>query len=151
MLVCKLEMWPHGDETKAREIGRVLIANADGTESRGSYDVVMPKSPEYARRKGVWKRGRVTDFPRQKLGPHDLLLRALVACIGDRSQDSVAQIGDAIFEDSINANAFAHIKAFVSVALTLSREQQLEVAKRIATNIDHHVVPGAIGRGESAS
>lgn len=94
MIVCKLEMWPGGSEAKAREIGRVLITNVGGTAQLGDYEVVIPKSAEYARRPGIWRRGEVKNFPRQRLGPQDLLLRALVACIGGRSRDDARLQGE---------------------------------------------------------
>ena len=57
MVYVRIEIWPHGDRSAARHA----------------------KSP------GIWKRGRVVDFPRQTLGPWDLLLRALVATVGNRN------------------------------------------------------------------
>ena len=87
MIVVKIEMWPGGDPAKAREIGRGTIANdGRGTATLGSYDVRLLKSPEYARNPGTWKTGRVEGFPRQRLGPWDLLLRGLEACIGQRNR-----------------------------------------------------------------
>jgi hypothetical protein len=88
MLVCKIEMWPGGSEARAREIGRVLISHVGGDLNYGHYKVVMPKSPEYAKSAGIWKQGEVRNFPRRRLGPHDLLLRALAACIGLRSPEA---------------------------------------------------------------
>jgi hypothetical protein len=88
MLVCKIELWPHGDETRARNLGCVEIANIGGTQTRGDYKVKLSKSAEYAKRPGNWKSGAVTNFPRTRLGPYDLLLRALAAVIGDRNPDA---------------------------------------------------------------
>lgn len=96
MIVVKIEMWPGGIENhpRKREIGRVVIANVGGDNATGHYDVTMPKSAEYAKRLGIWKQGKVLNFPRLRLGPHDLLLRALIACIGPRSKDAMARLGD---------------------------------------------------------
>lgn len=33
MLVVKVEVWPHGDERSAREIGRATIVNFGGDEA----------------------------------------------------------------------------------------------------------------------
>ncbi len=94
MIVVKIEMWPGGmeDHPRKRELQRIFITNSGGTNEIGHYDVKIPKSPEYARRGGIWKSGRVVDFPRLRLGPADLLLRALVACIAGRSREAVATI-----------------------------------------------------------
>lgn len=96
MIVCKIEMWPGGrdDHPRKREIGRVVITNVGGSNQVGHYDVVIPKSAEYAKSGGIWKRGQVFNFPRKRLGPHDLLLRALIACIGPRSEEAVLTVGN---------------------------------------------------------
>ena len=107
MLVCKLEMWPGGAESKARELGRVMIANVGGTQSVGTYEVQIPKSAEYAKRPGIWRRGRVNGFPRLRLGPIDLLLRALIACVGERSPSAVSDLGPRDLADPPNAEATA--------------------------------------------
>ncbi|CAH1656977.1 conserved hypothetical protein [Hyphomicrobiales bacterium] len=88
MLVCNIEIWPGGNREKARDLGVVEIANIGGTAESGDYAVKLSKSPEYAQRPGNWKRGAVTGFPRLRLGPYDLLLRALAAAIGDRNPDA---------------------------------------------------------------
>lgn len=48
MLVIRIELWPKGDERRAREIGRGLIANVGGTDQVGDYEVRLLKSAEYA-------------------------------------------------------------------------------------------------------
>jgi hypothetical protein len=88
MLVCKLELWPHGDRARARELGCVEIANIGGDADYGEYAVKLSKSPEYAKRPGHWRAGAVRKFARRRLGPYDLLLRALAAVIGDRNPDA---------------------------------------------------------------
>ncbi len=93
MLVIKVELWPKGDESRAREIGRGLIANVGGDAQTGHYEVRLLKSAEYSRNPGdVWKRGRVQGFPRLVLGPWDLLLRGLVAACGRRSRHEAAAV-----------------------------------------------------------
>lgn len=92
MIVIKVEMWPLGDESKAYEIGRGVIANdGTGTDERGNYDVRLLKSDVYAKRPGVWKKGRVEGFPRRVLGPWDLLFRALRACVADRNRPTTVK------------------------------------------------------------
>lgn len=87
MLVVKIELWPKGDEGAAREVGRLHITN-DGTGDLvvGNYRAELLKSAEYAKRPGVWRRGRVESFPRRRLGPYDLLFRALRSAVGDRNR-----------------------------------------------------------------
>jgi hypothetical protein len=41
MLVVKIELWPHGQEDKAKEIGRMRIANIKGDRDIADYQVVM--------------------------------------------------------------------------------------------------------------
>lgn len=91
MLVIKIELWPGGVEKKARPLGEVHIANdGSGTLDEGDYNVTLFKSPEYAKSPGVWKRGRVRGFPRKRLGPYDLLFRALRACVASRNREEKA-------------------------------------------------------------
>ena len=91
MLVVKIEIWPFGQESKKRELGRMSIAN-DGTGGvqTGNYNAKIFKSMEYSEKAlstSVWKKGRVEDFPRLRLGPWDLLLRSLFVCIGKRNKE----------------------------------------------------------------
>lgn len=80
MVVVTVEVWPHGHEGQKRTIGRLYITN-DGTGSvaAGNYTVEAEHAGTYyGRRKGPWKRGRVTGFVRT-LSPYRLLCRALQA------------------------------------------------------------------------
>jgi hypothetical protein len=84
MLVIRIELWPLGNEQKKRELGLAHIVNdGSGTGDVGNYDVRLFKSPEYAKSAGTWK-GRVDGFPRRRLGPWDLLFRALQSTVGTR-------------------------------------------------------------------
>jgi hypothetical protein len=38
MLVLKLEIWPKGDETKARVVGEATLSNVGGDELAGDYE-----------------------------------------------------------------------------------------------------------------
>lgn len=92
MLVIRIELWPHGDRARARELGRVEIANTGtGSPTVGNYVVQLFKSAaQGARRPGVWKRGRVEGFPRKRLGAYDLLFRALAAVLGSQRNPEAA-------------------------------------------------------------
>lgn len=81
VLAIKIELWPHGSEEDAEEIGRMYIANdGTGTLKRGNYDVEVC-------RRGTTKRpsdggtatrtGRVEDYPRQSYNVWELVKRAL--------------------------------------------------------------------------
>lgn len=76
MLVVKVELWPYGFESAAREIGRMTIAN-DGTSERrdrGSYDVkIMRKNTTDV----VQQEKRVEDYPRLSYSVWELVKRAL--------------------------------------------------------------------------
>lgn len=39
MIVVKVELWPKGDESKARQIGELKIVNVGGDDDRGDYSV----------------------------------------------------------------------------------------------------------------
>lgn len=95
MLRCKIELLPGGDESRARTIGMVEIANVGGTLDIGNYAVVLTKtSPFQGALKAAWKRGtvaaleeddeviagRVEGHHRTKRGVYDLLFRALKSC-----------------------------------------------------------------------
>lgn len=47
MLVVKIELWPRGLESRAKELVRVYIANdGTGTETHGNYDVAVMRAKE---------------------------------------------------------------------------------------------------------
>jgi hypothetical protein len=84
MVVVKIEMWPHGDRSKAYPLGTVLIAN-DGTGSTttGNYEVTASHSGMfYGKRPEPYKTGKVAGFLR-KLSVYRLVSRALAA-IGEQ-------------------------------------------------------------------
>lgn len=100
MLVIKIEMWPKGDHTRARSLGVATITNVGGTTDEGNYDCRLFKSPEYSKQaerrpldqmlhrplaKETWRVGRLEGFPRQRLGPWDLVFRALGELISNRN------------------------------------------------------------------
>ena len=86
MLVVKIELWPLGNEANAQPLGLATISNdATGSPAIGNYTVRIFKGKKYSRAEGVWRTGRVLGFPRQQLGPWDLLYRALLATVKDRN------------------------------------------------------------------
>lgn len=101
MIVIRIEMWPGGREEGKREIALAHIANIGGNGTVATYSCKFLKSAEYSARNAgkVWRQGRVTDFNRKKLGPWDLLLRALVAVVGSRNPNAVTQLAGNEFGD----------------------------------------------------
>lgn len=103
MIRCTIELVPGGIEDHPRKqvIGVIEIANTGGSGTTGQYKVVLMKKLAYARVKTqAWRDallgkrdtealqdmlvGDVVGFPRQRLGPYDLMYRALVACGVDK-------------------------------------------------------------------
>jgi hypothetical protein len=83
MVVVTVELWPGGDKSKRSGLGVAEIANdGQGTETTGNYQVRLMKWGEGRR---TWRTGRFQGFPRLRLGPWDLLLRALAAIVGSRN------------------------------------------------------------------
>jgi hypothetical protein len=82
MIVCRLEVWPHGEHLRAETVGVVEIVN-DGTGSSesGHYNVNIYSPPEPGERSTVWKHGRVENFPRLEAGYYELLFQSLQACL----------------------------------------------------------------------
>ncbi len=73
MLVVKVELWPHGQESQARTLGTIRIANdGTGTPRRGNYDYAMRGG-----RHRMMKTGRITDYARQAYNPWELVRRIL--------------------------------------------------------------------------
>lgn len=70
MIVVKVELWPHGDASQARELERVSITNVDGTPTLGEYNVQIADSGLSA---------HVGRWPRQRRSPLQLVCRALQA------------------------------------------------------------------------
>ncbi len=92
MLVCKIEMWPKGDEAAKYELGEVRIASIGGDRHIGHYSVELMKCAKIAKKEGVWRSAKVLNFQRMLHGPYDLLLRALIACVGGRSYFAVRDV-----------------------------------------------------------
>lgn len=80
MVIVKIELWPHGDESRATPLGTIKITNdGTGNEAFGNYDVSLSHSGRYVTRPGTWKRGKVLRHFRG-LSPYHLVVKALNAC-----------------------------------------------------------------------
>lgn len=95
MLVCKLEMRPEGDVTKAYVVGEIRIAQTGGDCFLGDHTIEIDKASRAARTPGVWRTADISHFDHCELGAYDLLLRGLIACLGGRSHAAVAAISPA--------------------------------------------------------
>lgn len=88
MIAIKVEIWPYGDKTKAKTIGRMYIAN-DGTGSRfeGDYNIKITDGAEEELKGGFEfhgletpLKGRVEHHDR-KLGFWPIVERAIASII----------------------------------------------------------------------
>jgi len=81
MIVVSIEIWPHGDQQKARPIGVALITN-DGTGDKvaGNYEVKLAHSGKYIGKSGAYKTGKVKNH-RRSLSPYHLVYKALKGCL----------------------------------------------------------------------
>ncbi len=83
MVVIKLEIWPGGDESKARPLGRIDIANDNtGTEESGNYKARLYHAGRFWGRPGFWKFGSVQGYRRLVQSPYHLVLMALKSALG---------------------------------------------------------------------
>jgi hypothetical protein len=83
MLVVRIELWPHGDESRRKIIASGTIANTGtGTTTRGNYQVTL-----FDGNSRRWKSGTVENFPRKRLLGWDLLFRAL-QMLADRNSEN---------------------------------------------------------------
>lgn len=90
MVVVKIYLWPHGDESKARQIGEARIAlvehRSEGEtgqlmKSIANYEVELRHAGSYWGKPGNWKTGKLMNHVRG-LSPYHLVMRAIAACIG---------------------------------------------------------------------
>ena len=104
MIVAQIVMWPHGnpDPSTHYSLGTVVIINTgDGTPDLGNYEGYICKCAEglllrdseevsyvltRMDERGAWKKGIISNFPKLRLGPHDLLYRVLKSVIGWRNR-----------------------------------------------------------------
>jgi hypothetical protein len=84
MIVVKIEMWPKGDASRARDLGRMFIYNAGGTDERGDYEVRVCRKGNFnpgvaaiQTGDGFTRTGRVENYPRLAYNIWRLVLRGL--------------------------------------------------------------------------
>ena len=83
MLVVTVELWPGGNEEQKWHLGTARIVNdGAGSLEGGNYTVTLSR---WGLPTHKWRSGVVKDFPRKRLGPWDLLCRALNNVVGDRN------------------------------------------------------------------
>ncbi|MCW8137277.1 MAG: hypothetical protein KIT58_00020 [Planctomycetota bacterium] len=89
LIVSLVQRWPRS---------RSEVTDAEGKPYElGNYDVSLAHSGAYAGRPGVWRQGRVERYPRERLSPYHLVLRALEAALGTRRRrvdDAAPLFGD---------------------------------------------------------
>jgi hypothetical protein len=81
MIVVKVELWPMGNEEKAKELSRAYIANDYETSKKtkgeyGSYDAKFMQSILFNPKK-IWKKGRAENVHRKKRGVWDIIYLCL--------------------------------------------------------------------------
>lgn len=89
MIVIRAEL--HSAVTgKVSLLGVAHIANnCTGTGTVGNYDVALYKKgvdPQPLQTSGLWRRSRVSGFPRTSLGVWDMLYRSLANTVGERNR-----------------------------------------------------------------
>lgn len=77
MIVCKLELWPGGVESRARRLGEIRITNdfattLDSTGKRGTYNVEI-----FKKRATLWKKLTLRNFPRLSYHPWNMIREIL--------------------------------------------------------------------------
>jgi hypothetical protein len=79
MLYVRIEIWPLGSKDHKRLLGEGQISNmGKGTSTKADYEFKLSKFGGFGPKGGnVWKKGVLLNFPRKKLGPWDLLKRAI--------------------------------------------------------------------------
>jgi hypothetical protein len=90
MIHVRIEMWPLGDQSEARHMGTIEIANdGTGTREEGNYKVRLSRMDSPTR---AWKSLAIKGFNRVTRGPHDLLLLALLSGVGQRNKRLIDQL-----------------------------------------------------------
>lgn len=90
MIVVKIELWPHGDETKKYDIGYAVIAlNAVSKDRKiGNYDVALSHSGTYFNKDGIWKSGEVIGHNRGD-SPYHLIAKALESALSNKKKNNI--------------------------------------------------------------
>lgn len=104
MIYIRIEMWPKGDNARARILQEGIIHNTGGDDATtGNYSFIFSRvggfktAVENMRRvavKNILCDGLITDFPRKRLYAHDLLFRALRTAFGSRNPTPFVDLRD---------------------------------------------------------
>jgi hypothetical protein len=113
MIHVRIEMWPLGDQSKARHMGTIEIANdGTGTREEGNYKVRLSRMDSPTR---AWKSLAIKGFNRVTRGPHDLLLLALLSGVGQRNKRLIDQLkeeyGETPAEDGLTLADYEEVLA----------------------------------------
>lgn len=83
MVVVKIELWPKGDQSAAKQIGEIRIALVASTDQgkTADYAVELRHAGRFWGRPGNWKTGKLLSHVRE-LSPYHLVMRAIAACVG---------------------------------------------------------------------
>ncbi len=84
MIEAVITLYPKGDRSRPEHLGTLMIAN-DGSSGDGEFGNYQVHLSKWGRPNQAWRRGYVTNFPRKRLGPFDLLLRCLLATVDGRN------------------------------------------------------------------
>lgn len=111
MIAIKVELWPFGDESRAKEIGRAYIANVGGTHDRGDYEVAVcrrgtTKVPQPVNPEGPkpTRFGSVKNYPRLAYNMWRLIIRALRASFPEEDiRPAADQAGAEAFDIEVDA------------------------------------------------
>lgn len=136
MIVLKIEMWPHGRERFATEIGRAYIAN-DGTahDDRGNYNVAVCRKdstdvpieiypedlrehPKYKDKPEARRAGRVVDYPRKAYPIWRLIAQAMLAAFPEEAKPPTRKNKHAPMFSGAVARGFALLADPLRAALT---------------------------------
>jgi hypothetical protein len=80
MVVVKIELWPHGDESKKRMLGQMNIINeGTGDVVFGNYSTELLHAGTYWGKPGFWKTAKNVIYNRT-LSPYHLVAKCLAAC-----------------------------------------------------------------------
>lgn len=93
MIVVKIELWPKGEEKRAKELGRTYIYNkGDGTAAKGNYEVRVCRKGSFHKTgreivaaKGFTRTGKVLGWPRLTQNIWRLAIRSLLACFPEEA------------------------------------------------------------------
>ncbi len=83
MIKITIELLPFGSEKHKKHLGTAIITNiGSGTKYSGNYKYNLSKK---GNPKNTWREGKISGFPRKKLGAYDLLFRVLRDVVSERN------------------------------------------------------------------